>query len=58
MIAVALDHAEYAERREMAGHAGRDQRIGDVHAVAVEMQFLLIDGNENLQRPFRDIAER
>jgi hypothetical protein len=29
-----------------------------MHAVAVDMQLLLIDGNENLLRSFSDIAER
>lgn len=29
-----------------------------MHAIAVDMQLLLIDRNENLLRPFRDIAER
>ncbi len=58
MIAVALDHAEHAERSEMAGHAGRNRRIGDVHAVAVKMQSLLIDRNEDFQRAFRNVAER
>ena len=41
----------------MLGHSGRDQRVGDMHAVAVEMQRLLVHRNDDLQRPFRNIAE-
>ena len=42
----------------MLGHSGRDQRVGDMHAVAVEMKRLLVHRDNDLQRPFRDIAER
>ncbi len=41
----------------MLGHSGRDQRVGDMHAVAVEMKRLLVHRNDDLQRPFRNIAE-
>ncbi len=29
-----------------------------MHAVAIQMQLLLIDRDEDLQRPLRDVAER
>ena len=57
VVQALLNHAEDAERRRMIGDAGGDQRIGHVHPVAVEMQFLLIDGNDDLQRPFRNMPE-
>ena len=53
-----LDDAEDAQRGRQAGHAGGDRGVRDVRAVAVEMQLLLIDGNEDLQRTLRNIAER
>jgi len=53
-----LNDAEDAQRRRQARHSGRDRRIRDMHAVAVKVQLLLIDRNENLQRPFLNLAER
>ena len=41
-----------------AGHPGRDQRVRHVVAVAVEVDLLLIDGNEDLQRTLGESAER
>src|SRR5947207_15462113 len=53
-----LDDAEDTERRRMVGYAGGDRGVGDMDAVAVPMQLLLIDRNENLLRAFRDTRER
>ena len=58
MEAILLDDAEHAHRSRMLGHAGRNGRIRHLHAVAIEMEALLIDGDENLQRTARDISER
>ena len=52
------DDAEDAGRRRQRGHAGGDQRVGDFLAVGVEVELLLIDGNDDLHRTFRQSAER
>jgi len=53
-----LNDAENAQRRRQARHSGRDRSIRDMHAIAIKVQLLLIDRNENLQRPFLNLAER
>src|SRR5580692_2027681 len=53
-----LDDVKDTERSRQAWHASRHRRIGDVLAVAVDMQLLLIDRNDDFNWPFRDIAER
>src|SRR5580692_12119014 len=55
--ALLADDAEYASRRRQRGYAGGDQRIGDFLAVGVEVELLLIDGNDDLHRTFRQSAE-
>ena len=50
MLALFLDDIENAERRRMLRYSGCNRRIGYVRAVAVEMQLLLVDGNDDLQR--------
>ena len=54
---VLLNDAENADRRGMPGHAGCDQRFRHFGSVAVKVQLLLIDGNDDLQRPLRNLPE-
>src|SRR5580658_4634226 len=56
--ALLADNAEYPGRRRQSGHAGGDQRFGDFRTVGIEVELLLIDGNDDLHRTFRQHAER
>src|ERR1700732_4180200 len=56
--ALLAEDAEYAGRRRQRGYTGGDQRVGDFLAVGVEVELLLIDGNDDLHRTFRQRAER
>ena len=57
VVALPADDAEDAHRGGMARYAGRDRRVRYVLPVAVEVQLLLVDGNDDLQRTRGNIAE-
>src|SRR5580704_3217957 len=53
-----LDDAENAQGCGQCRHSGRNGRVRNVHAVAIEMELLLIDRDKNLDWTLRNIAER
>src|SRR5690242_875142 len=57
VVALLVDDAEHAHRRRMPRYSGRDRRVNDMRSVAVEVELLLVDRNDDLQRPRRNIAE-
>jgi len=57
VVALLVDDAEHAHRRRMPRYSGRDRRVSDMRSVAVEVELLLADRNDDLQRPGRNIAE-